>query len=61
VSCPSTYYEGLNGSIKDVSTLEDVFKMLDWLNAKGLYVVMGRGFYSEYNIDCLYAIGGFCL
>lgn len=31
--------------------------MMDWLNAKGLHVVMDRGFYSEYNIDCLYSHG----
>jgi transposase len=51
------YYESLNGSLKDVSALENVLKMLSWLKAKGLHMVMDRGFYSEYNIDCLYDRG----
>jgi transposase len=49
------YYESLIGSLKDVSTLENVLKMLSWLKAKGLHMVMDRGFYSEHNVDCLYA------
>jgi len=48
------YFESLNGSIRDVSTLENVFKMMGWLNAKRLHAVMDRGFYSEHNIDGLY-------
>jgi transposase len=48
------YYESLNGSIKDVSTLENVLKVMGWLNANRLHAVMDRGFYSERNIDNLY-------
>lgn len=48
------YYESLNGSIKDVSSLENVFKVMSWLNAKRLHAVMDRGFYSERNINNLY-------
>jgi transposase len=48
------YFESINGSIKDVSTLENVLKMMDWLNASRIHAVMDRGFYSERNIDSLY-------
>jgi transposase len=48
------YYESLNGSLKDVSTLENTLKMMDWLNANRLHAVLDRGFYSERNIDNLY-------
>ena len=51
------YYESLNGSIKDVSTLENVLKMLSWLKAVHIYPVMDKGFYSERNIDRLYELG----
>jgi hypothetical protein len=49
------YFECLNGSIKDVSALENVIKALDWFAMKKLHIVMDRGFYSERNIDGLYA------
>jgi transposase len=48
------YFETLNGSIKDVSTLENMLKMMKWLNARRLRMVMDRGFYSERNVDDLY-------
>jgi len=48
------YYESLDGSIKDVSALENVLKMMNWLDSKRLHAVMDRGFYSERNIDALY-------
>lgn len=48
------YYESLNGSIKDVSALENILKMMGWLNANRLHTVMDRGFYSEKNIDSMY-------
>jgi transposase len=51
------YYESLNGSIKDVSTLENILKMLFWLKATHIHPVMDKGFYSEHNIDCLYEYG----
>jgi transposase len=51
------YYESLNGSIKDVSTLENVLKMMTWLKATCIHPVMDKGFFSEHNIDCLYEHG----
>ena len=48
------YYESLNGRVKDVSTLENVLRIMDWLGAKRYHTVMDRGFYSEQNIDGLY-------
>jgi len=51
------YYESLNGSIKDVSALENVLKMLSWLKAVHIHPVMDKGFYSEHNIDRLYELG----
>jgi len=53
------YYESLNGSIKDVSTLENVLKIMSWINMQNPRVVMDKGFYSEQNVDSLYE-KGFC-
>lgn len=51
------YYESLNGSLKDVSTLENIIKMLSWLNITNIHPVMDKGFYSEHNVDQLYEYG----
>ena len=48
------YYEILPGSIHDVSTLKNILKMLEWINAKKIHLVMDKGFCSEGNIDELY-------
>jgi transposase len=51
------YYESLNGSLKDVSALENVLKTLSWLNITNIHPVMDKGFYSEYNVDKLFEHG----
>ena len=48
------YYEILPGSIHDVSTLSNIVKQLDWMNATRFHMVMDKGFYSEKNIDAMY-------
>ena len=49
------YFEALPGSIKDVSALKNVQSLMSWTGAKQLHFVMDRGFYSEANIDAMYA------
>lgn len=49
------YFEFLQGSIKDVSALLQVVRTMEFLEAKKLHMVMDKGFYSEDNIDAMYA------
>ena len=49
------YFELLPGSIKDVSALKNVQTLMEWVGAKRLHFVMDRGFYSETNVDEMYA------
>lgn len=49
------YYRILSGSIKDVSTLEESIGNIKMLNARAPRLVMDKGFYSESNVDALYA------
>ncbi len=48
-------YRRLQGNIPDVSTLQNTIKALDLLEAKKLHFVLDRGFYSEANVDELFA------
>lgn len=49
------YYEPLHGSIKDVSALKNILHIMKWLDCKRFHFVMDKGFYSENNIDEMYA------
>jgi len=49
------YYRRLQGNITDVATLETTIDTLDFLGKRRLYLVLDRGFYSEDNIDLLFA------
>lgn len=49
------YYRRLPGSIGDVSTLRNTLSSLDFIGQKKFTFVMDRGFYSEQNIDALFA------
>lgn len=48
------YYRKLAGNIPDTKTLHHLLKELDILGYSKVKLVMDRGFYSEYNINCLY-------
>jgi transposase len=49
------YFEFLQGSIKDVSALSQVVETMEFLEPKKLHMVMDKGFYSERNVDAMYA------
>lgn len=49
------YYRLYSGSINDVSTLKESLSALELMRSKPLSVVMDKGFYSDKNIDELYA------
>lgn len=49
------YYRRLPGSISDVSTLKKTIQLLDYAGRDQLSLVMDMGFYSQTNIDDLYA------
>lgn len=49
------YYRIIPGSIKDVGTLRESLGIMELLNTKSMHLVMDKGFYSEKNIDALYA------
>jgi transposase len=49
------YYRRLPGSIGDVSALRNTVLSLDFIEQKKLTFVMDRGFYSEPNVDALFA------
>ena len=49
------YYRIIPGSIKDVRTLRESLKNMAYIEAGQLHYVMDKGFYSEQNIDAMYA------
>ena len=49
------YYRLYSGSINDVKTLKESLSTLELMRSKPLSVVMDKGFYSDKNIDELYA------
>ena len=49
------YYRLIPGSIKDVSTLEDSIANISVLGSQICHFVMDKGFYSEPNLDAMYA------
>ena len=48
------YYRKLAGNIPDTKTIHHLLEELDILGYSKVKLVMDRGFYSEYNINCLY-------
>jgi transposase len=48
------YYRKLAGNIPDAKTVRHLLEELDILGYSKVKLVMDRGFYSEYNINCLY-------
>jgi transposase len=48
------YYRKLAGNIPDAKTVRLLLEELDILGYSKVKLVMDRGFYSEYNINCLY-------
>lgn len=49
------YYKRLPGNITDVSTLSNFLKTMDFLHKKKLHLVLDKGFYSQDNMDALFA------
>jgi transposase len=49
------YYKKLAGNIPDVSTVKQLLKDMEFLGYNKVKMVMDRGFYSESNINALYA------
>jgi transposase len=49
------YYRRMPGNISDVKTLENTIDTLDFLGKVKLHFVLDRGFYSEDNVDLLFA------
>jgi len=49
------YYRELPGNINDVISLKTTIDSLDFLDKPSLYFVLDRGFYSESNVDALFA------
>jgi len=49
------YYRVIPGSIKDVNTLEDNIANISLLETPAYQFVMDKGFYSEPNLDVMYA------
>ena len=48
------YYRKLAGNIPDAKTVRHLLEELDILGYSKVKLVMDRGFFSEYNINCLY-------
>jgi transposase len=48
------YYRKLAGNIPDTKTVRHLLEELDVLGYSKVKLVMDRGFYSEYNINCFY-------
>ena len=48
------YYRIIPGSIKDVRTLRESLRNMEYIEAGRLHYVMDKGFYSEPNIDAMY-------
>ena len=48
------FYRAIQGSIRDVKTMEETLKRLDLIDKRCLHMVMDKGFYSEKNIDDMY-------
>lgn len=48
------YYRKLSGNIPDVKTIRHLLEDLNILGYSKVKLVMDRGFYSEYNINCLF-------
>jgi transposase len=49
------YYRRILGNITDVATLDTTIDTLDFLGKRKLWLVLDRGFYSEDNVDTLFA------
>lgn len=49
------YYKRLPGNITDVSTLSNFLKTMDFLGNEKLHLVLDKGFYSNANVDELFA------
>jgi transposase len=49
------YYHRLPGNVSDVSTLHNFIETFSYLETAKLHLVMDRGFYSQKNIDELFA------
>ena len=49
------YYRIIPGSINDVRTLQESIKQMSYIDAGLVHYVMDKGFFSEQNIDALYA------
>jgi len=49
------YYRKLPGNISDVSTITNMLKDIEVLQLEKVKLVMDRGFYSESNVNALYA------
>lgn len=49
------YYKRLPGNITDVSTLSNFLKTMNFLDNKKLHLVLDKGFYSNANVDELFA------
>lgn len=47
------YYNLYPGSIRDVTTLSNMLKLLNFLDIKGINFVMDKGFFSTANIDAM--------
>ena len=54
-SCLPFYYRKLAGNISDVSGVKQLLKDMEFLGCKKIKMVMDRGFYSESNINAIYA------
>ena len=48
------YYRKLPGNITDVKTIQNLLKEIDFLQIDKVQLVMGRGFYSEANVNKLF-------
>lgn len=48
------FFRTIQGSIRDVCTMDESLKRLDLIDTKLLHMVMDKGFYSEDNVDAMY-------
>lgn len=55
VSLLPVYYKRLPGNITDVSTLSNFLRTMDFLGNEKLHLVLDKGFYSQPNVDALFA------
>lgn len=49
------YYRKLPGNVTDVTTVKQLLKDMEFLGCNKIKLVMDRGFYSETNVNALYA------